>query len=80
MWLNRILHYGVYETHLVYFRIWLAKAGGEDIETNQLIWAAAWDFQQFDILSSADSDDPLQPPFKLRNSKWCSVSSLKITE
>ena len=25
-----------------------------------------------------DSDEPLQPPFKLRNSKWCSVSSLTI--
>ena len=27
-----------------------------------------------------DSDEPLQPPFKLRNSKWCSVSSLTIIE
>ena len=36
------------------------------------------DFQQFDILTSVDSDDPLQQPFKLRNSKWCSVSSLII--
>ena len=25
-----------------------------------------------------DSDKPLQPPFKLRNSKWCSVSILKL--
>ena len=38
------------------------------------------DFQQFDILTSVDSDEPLQPPFKLRNSKWCSVSSLTIIE
>ena len=45
-----------------------------------MIWAAAWDFQQFDILTSVDSDEPLQPPFKLRNSKWCSVSSLIIIE
>ena len=44
------------------------------------IWAAAWDFQQFDILTGIDSDEPLQPPFKLRNSKWCSVSSLIIIE
>ena len=36
-------------------------------------WAAAWDFQQFDILTSVDSDEPLQPPFKLKNSKWCLV-------
>ena len=42
------------------------------------IWASAWDFQQFDILTSVDSDKPLQPPFRLRNSKWCSVSSLTI--
>ena len=43
-------------------------------------WATAWDFQQFDILTSVDSDEPLQPPVKLRNSKWCSVSSLTIIE
>ena len=36
--------------------------------------------QQFDILTSVDSDEPLQPPFKLINSKWCSVSSLTIIE
>ena len=43
-------------------------------------WAVTWDFQQFDILASVNSDEPLQPPFKLRNSKWCSVSSLTIIE
>ena len=26
------------------------------------------------------SDEPVQPPFKLRNSKWCSVNSLTVTE
>ena len=31
-------------------------------------------------LTCADSDEPLQPPFKLRNSKWCSVNSLTIIE
>ena len=40
--------------------------------------AAAWDFQQFDILTSVDSGEHLQPHFKLRNSEWCSVSSLTI--
>ena len=40
----------------------------------------ACDFQQFDILTSVDSDEPLQPPFKLINSKWCSVSSLTIID
>ena len=32
-------------------------------------------FQQCGILSNVDSDEPVQPPFKLRNSKWCLVSS-----
>ena len=32
------------------------------------------------ILTSVDSDEPLQPPFKLGNPKWCSVSSLTFIE
>ena len=36
--------------------------------------------QQCGIWTCVDSDKPLQPPFKLRNSKWCSVSSLLIIE
>ena len=32
------------------------------------------------ILTSVDSDEPMQPPFKLRNSICCSVSSLKLIE
>ena len=32
------------------------------------------DFQQCGILTIVGSDEPLQPPFKLRNSKWCSFS------
>ena len=42
--------------------------------------ATTCDFQQCGILTSVDSDEPLQPPFKLRNSKCCSVSSLTIIE
>ena len=38
------------------------------------------DFQQFDILTSVDSDEPVQPPFKLRASKRCLVSSLTLIE
>ena len=38
------------------------------------------DFQQCGILTSVDSDEPLQPPFKLRNSKCCSDSSLTVIE
>ena len=37
-------------------------------------------FQQCGILTSKDSDEPVQPPFKLRNSKCCSFSSLTIIE
>ena len=43
-------------------------------------WASAWDFQQCGILTCLDSDEPLQPPVKLKNSKWCSVNSLTIIE
>ena len=46
----------------------------------KVIRAVAWDFQQCDNLTCVDSDKPLQPPFKLRNSKLCSVSSLTIIE
>ena len=42
--------------------------------------AVTCDFQQCGILTSVDSDEPVQPPFKLRNSKWCSVSSLTVIE
>ena len=31
-------------------------------------------------LPSVSSDEPVQPPFKLRNPKWCSVSSLTLIE
>ena len=41
-------------------------------------WAVTCDFQQSGILTSVDSDEPLQPAFKLRNLKWCSVSSLTL--
>ena len=33
------------------------------------------DFQQCGLLTSVDSYEPLQPPFKLRNSKCCSANS-----
>ena len=44
------------------------------------LWAMASDLQQCGILISVDSDEPLQPFFKLKNSKWCSFSSLTILE
>ena len=33
------------------------------------------DFQQFGNVASVDPDEPVHPPFKLINSKRCSVSS-----
>ena len=42
------------------------------------IWATTCDFHQCGIMTSVDSEEPVQPPFKLRNSRWCSVSSLII--
>ena len=40
--------------------------------------AVACDFQQCGILTIVDSYEPVQPPFKLRNAKCCSVSSLTV--
>ena len=55
-----------------HFYMWLLFCICMDVTNG----ASAWDFQQFCVLTCVDSDEPLQPPFKLRNSKWCSVSSL----
>ena len=44
------------------------------------IWATTCKFQQCGILTSVDSDNPLQPLLKLRNSKWCLVCSLTVIE
>ena len=41
-------------------------------------WAVTCDFKQCSILTSLDSDEHVQPPFRLRNLKWCSVSSLTL--
>ena len=35
-------------------------------------------FQQCGILPSVYLDEPVQPPVKLKNIKWCSVSGLTI--
>ena len=39
-------------------------------------WDAICDFQQCGFLTSVDSDEPVQPSFKPRISKCCSVNSL----
>ena len=43
-------------------------------------WAVIRIFQQCSILTCVDSDQPVQPPVNLRNSKCCSVCSLTIIE
>ena len=43
-------------------------------------WAEACDFQQCGILTSVDSDKPVQPSFKFINSKCCSVSNFTLKE
>ena len=42
--------------------------------------AVTCDFQQCGILTSVDSYETVQFPFKLRNSKCCSVSSLTVID
>ena len=44
------------------------------------IWAMKCDFQQCDSLTSVDSDKPVQPPVKLRNSNLCLVCSLTVVK
>ena len=44
------------------------------------IWAVKCDFQQCGILTSVDSDELVLPPFKLRDSRWCAVSSLTLID
>ena len=49
--------------------------------THRLInWAGTCDFQQYGILTSVESDEPVQSAFKPTNSKRCSVSSLTLIE
>ena len=39
--------------------------------------AVTCDFQQCGILTSVDSDEPVQSPVKLRNSKRCSLTVIE---
>ena len=62
---------------LVFFEIWMYPAyRTHRLEAYIINWAAT----QCGILTSVDSDEPVQPPFKLTNSKRCSVSSLTLIE
>ena len=51
-----------YDTYIVHNTVFLTSLH------NTTKWAATCDFQQCGILTSVDSDEPVQPPFKLRNS------------
>ena len=44
------------------------------------ILAVTCDFQECGVLTSVESDKPVHPPVKLKNSKFCSVSSLTVIE
>ena len=44
------------------------------------VFAHTFEPWQCGILTSVDSDEPVHPLFKLRNSKWYSVSSLTLIE
>ena len=50
------------------------------VRKNVYNWAVTCDFQQCGILTSVDSDEPVQPDFKIRKSKWCLASSLTLVE
>ena len=63
----------------VYFRF-LKKHSSASVCILDLHLSCTRDFQQCGILTSVDSDEPVQPPFMLRDSKWCSVNSVTIIE
>ena len=44
------------------------------------ILAVTCGFQQYGILTRLNSDQPVQPPFKLSKSKWCLAKSLTVVE
>ena len=73
--------YVVRTPHDVFFwiRTWFPMLFGNGILLLQNN-AMACDFQQCGILTCVDSNEPVQSPFKLTNSKWYSVSSLTIIE
>ena len=43
-------------------------------------WAVTCDFQQCGVLTWIHSDEPVQTPFKLSNTKCCLISSLTVIE
>ena len=43
------------------------------VDEARVKWAMIYYSQQRGIWTSVDSDEPVQPPFELKNSKWCFV-------
>ena len=77
----KMLLYVAYSDFLIlWFVYWQILNESKELIFPIIIWASAWDFQQCAILTSADSDELVQSPLKLRNSKWCSVSSFTLIE
>ena len=50
----------------------------DNVDNDKGICAATCNFQKCGILTSVDSDEHVQPLFKFRNCKRCSVSSLTV--
>ena len=61
------------------FPIW-PRAGSIQLVSLDNNWAVTCVFQQCGILTSVDSDEPVQPALKFSNPKWRSVSSLIFIE
>ena len=66
------------ETRFLHLKSSFKRQKARLVITENGKWAVTFDFQQCGILTSVDSDEHVQPPFKFRNSKWCSVSSLTL--
>ena len=74
----RFISFSVYQKPFIIKLTWVVR-GVMDVFHDYYL-SRGMRFPTICILTSVDSDEPLQPPFKLRNSKWCSVSSLTLIE
>ena len=73
-WLYRLLIFAPFLT-----LVWKSCCTFQN-KPNYTVWAVTCDFQHCSILTWIYSGEPVQPLFKLRNSKWCLVSSLRLIE
>ena len=65
-------------TALFHYPVWTLVYSS--LGTWTQLWAVTCDFQQCGIFTSVDSDEPVLPPFKLRNFKWCLACCLTLLE